>query len=106
MVQILVGQTAAAMDVQLMMHALILLTQLMEEVVDTAVEVEVAMIFICPHASGATARERVLKSRLRPRTRDQTEMTLPEKSDAGLYKLWRSAVWSLWWLVWSGARCR
>jgi hypothetical protein len=32
------------MDVQLMMHALILLTQLMEEVVDTAVEVEVAMI--------------------------------------------------------------
>jgi hypothetical protein len=44
MVRILVGQTAAAMDVQLMMHALILLTQLMEEVVDTAVEVEVAMI--------------------------------------------------------------
>ena len=44
MVRILVGKTAAAMDVQLMMHALILLTQLMEEVVDTAVEVEVAMI--------------------------------------------------------------
>ena len=44
MVRILVGRMAAAMDFQPMIHVLILLTQLREEVVDTVVEVEVAMI--------------------------------------------------------------